>query len=377
MKPQVVPIVCLAQHSWESAWARPQQLMRRFAQRAVVLFVRPISIQHVITKPYERRRKLFRRDGENLYIYSPVVLPWGRRIAPIRWLNEFVIKRLVKRKIRKLRIENFALWIYAPVSEYLVGELGESIVVYDCTDAWSRFAGVPKYVITREERLSREADIIFAATGMLYDEKRHVNAKIHLLTCGVDYEHFNASAAMDDASSSPVESIPRPIIGYSGLIDRQRLDIELLGAVAREHPDWSLLLVGPVQDRECYVLRKYPNVHFTGLVAYADLPRYVRHFDVAVIPYSINDATRYINPTKLLEYMAAGKPVVSTNIPELRPDYRDKILLTENTEDFVAGIEAILDGTVEVPIEKNREHSLRYSWESVQVEMERLVAERI
>jgi len=351
--------------------------MSRFARSAPVLFVRPISIQHVITKPYERRKKVLRRNGENLYIYSPIVLPWGRRVPLIRWLNEFIIRRLVKRRIRKIGLKKFALWIYAPVSEYLVGKLGESLVVYDCTDAWWKFTDVPKYIVRREKRLSERADVLFAGTGMVYDEKSRINGNSHLFTCGVDYEHFNPPEAGDNESLAAFENITRPIIGYFGLIDRQRLDVELLAKMAQGHPDWSIVLIGPVQDRECYVLKKYSNVHFIGLVSYEELPRYVRYFDVAMIPYSINEGTRYINPTKLLEYMAAGKPVVSSDIPEIRRDYKNRVLLAKNTKEFVSGIEGILDGSIEVPVEENRDRSSRHSWESMQYKMEQLVSEKL
>ena len=367
------PIVCLAQHSWESAWARPQQLMSRFAEDRTVLFVRPISIQHVIAKKYERRRSIFRRFSENLYLFSPFVLPWGRRIAPIRWLNEFIIKTLIKRKIRELDISGHVLWLYAPVSEYLVGKLGEELVVYDCTDAWDRFSNVPGYLQRRERKLSREADILFAGTGMLCDEKKALNPNTHLFTCGVDFEHFRPKSSNGSDVPDQLASLPRPIVGYFGLIDRERMDTYLVDAMAKAHPEWSIVLVGPVQDSNCLELGKRRNVHFTGLVSYEDLPRYASHFDVAVIPYLVNDGTRYINPTKLLEYMAAGKPVVSSYIPELAGEYGNRIVLARNTSEFIGGIEGILDGTIQLPTSDNMEFSSGHSWESVSNGMERLV----
>jgi glycosyltransferase involved in cell wall biosynthesis len=260
--------------------------------------------------------------------------------------------------------------MYAPVSEYLVGRLGESFTVYDCTDAWAKFDDVPDYVVRREDRLTREADVVFAGTGMLYEEKRRLNDRTHLMTCGVDFEHFNAGG--EAGCPAVLRGIPRPVIGYAGLIDRERLDIGLLGAIAEAHPEWSVALVGPVQDRECLVLRSHRNIHFTGLVSYSDLPAYVREFDVAMVPYVVKEGTEYINPTKLLEYMAAGKPVVSSRIPEIVSAYDGRVVLAGSPGEFISGIEGLLSGKLKAPTDENREYASGFSWDEVQERMARL-----
>jgi len=363
-------IVCIAQSSWNGVWARPQQLMSRFARSHRVLFVRPISLAHLLTKAGERNWKPFEWVGSNLWVYSPLMLPFGRRVPGVRQLNEARILRLVRRKVRELGFERFVLWFYAPMSQYLVGRLGESAVVYDCTDAWERFEKTPTLTIERDRLLTAQADVLFAGTSKVYETRRERNPNCHLFTCAVDYAHFA------DAPSAPPEDlagIPRPIVGYTGLIDEARIDGELLRRLAREHPEWSIVLVGPVQDDVLLRALRHPNIYFVGLKSYDELPRYVAAFDVAMVPYKVDKATHNINPTKLLEYMAAGKPVVSTALDEIKRFYLDRLAIAESHDEFSRSIERLLSGAATLPIDSNRALAADRSWESVSDEMLRLV----
>ncbi len=367
-------IVCMAQSSWSGVWARPQQLMTRFGRKHRVLFVRPISIAHVLTKPGERHWRPFRWVDSNLWVYSPLVLPFGRTLPGVRWLNERRIRRLVRRTIRDLGFDQFVLWFYAPMSQYLVGRLGEAAVVYDCTDAWELFDKTPQSTIVRDRLLASQADVLFAGTGKVYETRRDWNANCHLFTCGVDYEHF---AGSPPEQPEDIAGIPRPVIGYAGLIDEARLDRELIEQMARAHPEWSIVLVGPVQDDVLLRTLRYPNIHFLGLKPYQELPRYVAAFDVAVVPYKVNAATHQINPTKLLEYMAAGKPVVSSALDEVKAFYLDRLAVARDRPDFIRCVERVLAGEATLPVDENRRLAAERSWESVAGQMLELVEARV
>jgi glycosyltransferase involved in cell wall biosynthesis len=360
-------IVCIAQHSWDGVWARPQQLMTRFAREHRVLFVRPISIAHVLSKPSERHWKPFRWVASNLWVYSPLMLPFGRKVPLVRLWNEARIARLVRRMIRRLGLGEFVLWFYAPMSEYLVGRLGEAAVVYDCTDAWDQFEKTPRFCAVRDRVLASEADVLFAGTGQIHETRREWNGNCHLFTCGVDYEHFAGAAAED--SPEDLAGIPRPIVGYAGLVDEARVDCELLDRMARAHPEWSIVLVGPVQEEVLMRNLRHANVHFLGLRPYEALPRYLRAFDVAMVPYKVDAATNNINPTKLLEYMAAGKPVVSTALDEVKRWYGDRLAIAEDRDAFIQAVERVLAREAGLPIEANRALAAERSWQSVATQM--------
>ena len=363
-------IVCIGQSSWHGVWARPQQLMSRFARDRRVLFVRPISIAHLVTKPSERNWEPLRWVAGNLWVYSPLMLPLGRTVPGIRQINEMRIRRLVRRKIRQLGFGDFVLWFYAPMSQYLVGRLGEAAVVYDCTDAWEQFEKTPRSTIARDRVLSEQANVLFAGTSGVYDTRRDWNPNCHLFTCGVDYDHF---ADVRPEPPEDMAGIARPIVGYVGLVDEARLDCGLLERMARAHPEWSIVLVGPVQDDVLIRTLRYPNIHFLGLRPYTELPRYVAAFDVAIVPYKMDAATHNINPTKLLEYMAAGKPVVSTALDEVKRYYLDRLCIAEDGGAFIRGVERLLAGEATLPIEANRALASERSWESVTSQMRELV----
>ncbi len=363
-------IVCIAQSSWNGVWARPQQLMSRFARDHRVLFVRPISVAHLLSNPSERNWKAFRWVESNLWVYSPLVLPFGRAVPGVRLINEARIRRLVRRTVRRLGFREFVLWFYAPMSEYLVGRLGETAVVYDCTDAWEQFEKTPQFCITRDRALSSEADVLFAGTHKVHETRREWNPNCHLFTCGVDYGHF---AEPPPAPPEDMADIPRPIIGYAGLVDEARMDCKLLERMACEHPEWSIVLVGPVQEDLLIRTLRHPNIRFLGLKPYAELPRYVAAFDVAIVPYKVDEATHSINPTKLLEYMAAGKPIVSSALDEVKSCYLDRLSIAEGRDDFIRSIERLLGGEATLPIEANQALAAEQSWERVTTQMLDLV----
>jgi glycosyltransferase involved in cell wall biosynthesis len=360
-------IVCLAHTSWNSVWGRPQQVISRMAQTGHrVLFVRPISIQHIIKNKHERSNHGLKKIGENLWLYTPVMLPWGHKFSFIRSINERTIIRSLKHVIGLLDFHDTILWHYTPLSQYLNNHIEHWRVVYDVMDGWGHADDAPAHLLERDRILSEQADVLFAGTAAIHDEKLEVNPNCRLFTCGVDYDHF-ACETDDSPVPEDIANIQGPIIGYVGLVDNTRIDFSMIFKTAQLHPEWSFVFVGPEQNAPD--LAHLPNVHYLGLKTFDELPRYISRFDIATIPYSLNKFTSYINPTKMLEYMAAGKPVISSRIPDVERYYSDRVLFAGNATEFGSAIANILEDGNVLPVYDNRELARSVSWDEIVEQM--------
>jgi UDP-galactopyranose mutase len=218
-----------------------------------------------------------------------------------------------------------------------------SLVVYDCMDELSAFRGAPPELIERERRLLARADRVFTGGVSLYEAKRHLHRSVHAFPSSVDVPHF---AAARKRQPDPEDQAPigRPRLGFYGVID-ERLDTDLLAAAAALRPDWNFVLVGPVVKIDAAQLPRGANVHYLGPKLYEELPRYLAGWDVALMPFARNESTRFISPTKTPEYLAAGRPVVSTPIADVVRSYGETglVRIADTPEGFVAAAEAALD----------------------------------
>jgi UDP-galactopyranose mutase len=215
-------------------------------------------------------------------------------------------------------------------------------VIYDCMDELTAFAGAPANLRDHEQELLSVADVVFTGGQTLYEHKRHCHSNVHAFPSSVDVAHFaKARTAQDDPADQA--GIAHPRLGFFGVID-ERLDIELLARVAELRPDWHLVLVGPIAKIDPASLPVAANIHYLGGKQYEDLPTYLSGWDVALLPFARNEATRFISPTKTPEYLAAGKPVVSTSIRDVVRPYgvRGLARIADTPEDFVAAIGAAL-----------------------------------
>jgi UDP-galactopyranose mutase len=220
--------------------------------------------------------------------------------------------------------------------------LSPRAVVYDCMDELSAFAGAPASMREREQELLARADVVFTGGQTLFESKRHSHPNVHAFPSSVDVAHFaRARAAQPDRDDQA--RIPHPRLGFFGVVD-ERMDVELLRQVAAARPDWHLIIVGPVVKIDQSLLPTAANIHYLGPQQYEDLPAYLAGWDVALLPFARNDATRYISPTKTPEYLAAGKPVVSTSIRDVIRPYGMAGLarIADEPADFVAAVEAAL-----------------------------------
>ncbi len=359
-------IVCSANLYWdETRWQRPNHIMSQLSKYCRILYVRPLDIRF-----YLRDRKRWgngKRDfkvNQNLTIFFPLVFPFAEKFKIISLLNRVLMIIRIKMKMWSLGFKNYILWFYTPKSIYLMGRLKEKFVVYDIMDEHSKFNGAPKDIDETERRLIEGCNIVFTGTNRLWEEKREFNSNSHFFPCGVDYSRFakaqnknviarsvsdeaisksgiaSPSARNDRKRTFPDEmaDIPSPIIGYVGAVD-DRLDYDLVRMMAESHPEWSIVIIGPFVGIRRDDLPGMKNIFYLGGKKYEELPVYMKYFNVCIMPFKKNPLTEKINPTKALEYMAAGKPIVSTPIPDMIEFYSHIIKIGHDADSFIKHVE--------------------------------------
>jgi glycosyltransferase involved in cell wall biosynthesis len=236
-------------------------------------------------------------------------------------------------------IAEYDVWFYTPLALPLLGELEPRLVVYDCMDELASFAHAPPQMLERERALLRQADVVLCGGPSLHDAKRTLHPHAVCLPSAVDVEHFSARSSLPE---DPQAQLPRPRLGFYGVVD-ERLDIDLIATLADADPDWQIVMVGPVVKISAADLPRRPNLHWTGQEKYERLPLWVAGWDVCLVPFAINEATRFISPTKTLEYMAAGKPVVSTPIKDVLRLYGEAVAVGNDHDEFVRACRRALE----------------------------------
>jgi len=335
-------IVCVSHVPWSSAWQRNHHTMYDLSKRHKVVYCHPVVVcadrLDFISTDGARRR-----DGHgnpDLVVIEPLIVR-GERVLPfVRAINRIILVGTIKEAMARMNMGPSILWFYSPLNEYLARSLDELLTVYDIQDEYAGFLGTPEHVRETEDSLLGKADLVFTGTYALYEDKKKYNRNIHFVPCGVDAAHFGKARIANRSLPDDIGRVGHPIVGYFGRVCG-RMDTELLASMADSHPEWSIVLIGEVIEHE-FLLGKRPNVVLLGQKSYADLPQYVQAFDVCMIPFRLNELTLKVNPTKLLEYMAAGKPVVSTAIPDMVRFYGNVIGIARNKEEFVAAVESTL-----------------------------------
>ncbi len=322
-------IIVFCHLRWDFVYQRPQQLMERLARRYRILF---------IEEPVQDAGPAF-MEQTNPAPNVTVCRPHTSSSAPgfhddqIRLLRP-MLAALVEQGERPV------VWFYTPMALPLLQELRPSLVVYDCMDELAAFRHSPKQLLQRETALLNVADLVFAGGPSLYQAKRERNANVHCFSSSVDVRHFE-QARERTLSHALQRAIPHPRLGFYGVID-ERFDRALVAALADAHPQWQLVLVGPVLKVDPASLPRRPNIHYLGQQSYADLPAFLAGWDVCLLPFAMNEATRFISPTKVLEYMAAELPIVSTPIADVVQPYGDVVAIAADAPAFVAACEAAL-----------------------------------
>ncbi len=342
-------ILCFGTGEWYGRPSVPEYTMSLLAQKNKVLYIEPfgslLSLMHTAVAQKNKLRLRFglKQHGENLFVYSPppIGLPFQHRFHfVLRW-NTRVLSWLVKRIMRKLEFAAPILWIYLFRLHGLIGRFAEKVAIYDCIEQDEALSGstrMRKIVQELESRLCRQADIVFVITPELYEKKKKYNAATFVVRAGANYQHFRK--ATDEETSVPPELLQfkRPIIGYFGQIDPWKLDVQLLRYLACEHPEWSIVLMGPpYQGFRDELLKNCPNIHFIGAKPYETLPSYLKGFDVCLMPFLLNEVTLHGDHLKLYEYLAAGKPIVSTAVPSAKR-FKELVWVSHSYEEFAQNV---------------------------------------
>jgi glycosyltransferase involved in cell wall biosynthesis len=252
---------------------------------------------------------------KNIFVLNPLAIPvYGR--PRIRELNKRLLRFQVKRAMRKLGFKHPINFVFNPAAAVIAGALDEEQLIYYCVDEYTAFSGVASRSLAElEEQLMRKSDLVIVSADRLFQSKAKINSNTVLIRHGVDFNHFRKALDPETMVPDEIRNLPRPVIGFFGLI-ADWVDLELIAAVAKRFPNGSVVMVGK-STTDTRVLEQEPNVHLLGRKTYESLPGYCKGFDVALMPFRINELTLNANPLKVREYLAAGLPVVSTAIPEV------------------------------------------------------------
>jgi len=268
-------------------------------------------------------------------------------------------------------------WMYTPMAEPLIDAVEPAVIVYDCMDELSLFLGAPRALLDREAALIERADLVFTGGVSLYEAKRHRHPHVSCFPSSVDAAHFSRARPGSRVLAEPPDqaTLPRPRLGYFGVID-ERIDLPILDALGAANREWQIVVVGPTVKIDPATLPRHPNMLYTGQRDYHDLPAYLSGWDVCLLPFARNDATRFISPTKTLEYMAAERPIVSTPIADVVNSYAQIVYLADTPSAFVTACERALSAT---PAERERRAAdmrgvvAGTSWDTTASRMEQLI----
>lgn len=327
-------IICYCHLRWNFVYQRPQHLMSRFARHnySVSIVEEPLFDTD---KPF--LEKIIKE--KNLRVIVPH-LPAG--ISEEEIIN--IQQVLLKEWFVETGIEEYIAWYYTPMSLAFGETLPPPVVtIYDCMDELSAFKNAPASLKENEKKLFEKSDLVFTGGQSLYEAKKKMHNNIHAFPSSIDKEHF-AKARSIDTEPADQAAIPHPRIGFFGVID-ERMNIELLQQVAVLKPEWHFVIIGPVVKIDPASLPVAENIHYLGSHSYNDLPAYLSGWDTAVIPFALNESTKFISPTKTPEYLAGAVPVVSTSIQDVINPYgkEELVFIADTPEDFVMGIECSFD----------------------------------
>lgn len=364
-------IICIAS-SWDIDPTSKHQVMRILSQTNDVLWVnyhgsrRPSLNRKDARSAFGALRRVvsgLKPIHERMSQLTPLVIP-GARDPRVRRLNERLVVSQIKRAVRSMKKPNqpVQLWTFAPDVDFLAGRFDEERFVYYCVDDFAAFEGFDAEAIdAAETRLLKRSDVVLATSKPLLVKCQRSHSNVHLVRHGVDHGHF-ASALGHPAPPEELREIPRPIAGFVGLIDHW-FDTQLMSAVAERMPDVSFVLIGDVRV-DLGRLADLPNVHLLGRKSYTELPKYLATFDAGLIPFVRNQLTESVNPIKLREYLAAGLPVVSTDLPEVRR-YEEVVSLADVPEAFAHWCRSAIDSNSIEARQRRSESMAEESWHSV------------
>jgi UDP-galactopyranose mutase len=323
-------LLCFSHLRWDFVHQRPQHLLSRCANERRVFFVE----EPVLAEGPPRLELGLREAGVWVVVpHLPADLD--------EQASEQAQRSLIEDLLRQFSVRSYVLWYYSPMALGFSRDLDPVAIVYDCMDELSAFLGAPPTLCERERELFGRADLVFTGGRSLFEAKRGQHPSVHCFPSSIDTGHFGRARLGESEIDEPEDQarLPRPRLGYFGVID-ERIDLQLLAGIAAARPDWQIVMVGPVVKIDPATLPRGPNIHYLGQKPYAELPTYIAGWDLAIMPFARNQATRFISPTKTPEYLAAGRPVVSTSIHDVvRPYGIERLVaIADDPEQFVAAV---------------------------------------
>jgi UDP-galactopyranose mutase len=355
-------LICLSHLRWDFVYQRPQHLLSRCAkERRVFFFEEPIYGEGPLRLDVSQRE-------ENLYVVVPHLPEGLLSEISVEAIQQALIDRLIDEHV----ITDYVLWYYTPMALGWTRHLSPLATVFDCMDELSAFKFAPRSLRDREAELLRRADVVFTGGQSLYEAKKDKHANIHAFPSSIDRAHF-AQARESVEEPADQASIPHPRMGFFGVVD-ERFDTQLLDEIAAARPDWQLVVIGPVVKIDENDLPRRPNIHYLGGKSYKELPQYLAGWDVAALFFARNEHTRFISPTKTPEYLAAGKPVVSTSIQDVVRPYGELglVRIADDAASFIrAAAEIGMDEHVADAawLARVDEHLAKNSWDQTWARM--------
>jgi glycosyltransferase involved in cell wall biosynthesis len=364
-------------HDWSGDPLSKTHLMRLMAKDNRILWINSIGYRAPTASARDLSRivnklKAFaepvREVEHNIFVLNPLAIP-AYGVPAMRVVNRELLRLQVYRAMRGLGFSRPINWVFNPTAAVVAGALGEDLVVYYCVDEFTAFTGIAAQLIELEGQLIRKADLVVVSSEKLLKTKSDRNPNTVLVRHGVVFDHFKKALAPETVVPADIAKLPKPVIGYFGLMAEDWIDIDLMIHVAKHFSKGSMVLLGKVTT-DISRLTALPNVHVLGRKPFEDLPAYSKGFDVAINPFPINEVTLNANPLKVREYLAAGLPVVSTRIPEV--EVLGHARIADTKEGFAKEIEAALEDAG--PRASRSETMRSESWEAKLDEVRRAVA---
>jgi len=366
-------IICISSIDWDPIWTRKQQIMSRLPKSNTILYIEPPV---TLLSPFKDRSTLskwrmwfkgIRRINENISLYSsPIILPFGNKLRLINKINQWWLSLFVKKIVSHLHLKNPIVWTYMPGSVDLVDKIpGHSLLIYDCVDEHTEYTGlINKTVVTEmEQQLMNQCDLVFVTAKGLYNSKKDFAREIYFLPNAANVDHFMKAQDPSTVIPEDIAAVPGPIVGFVGVI-QDWIDLDLVKAAALAHPEWSLVMIGPVAAGiDTSSLKVLSNVIFLGRKDVKDLPNYIKAFDVCINPFKINELTDKVSPLKFYEYLASGKPIVSVDMPGVS-DFSDVVEISKNSAEFINGIENALADETPEKLKSRLNKARENSWDS-------------
>ena len=380
-------VVCISSIDWDFIWQGHQEIMSTLAAEGQrVLFIENTGVRAPSMRDFPRLRqrirnwwrstKGFREEGPNLFIYSPLVLPLPySRVA--RWMNRVLMMRALHRWMRATGLYRPIVWTFlpTPLALDLIHALDPQLIVYYCIDDLASSSPAAKRIVPSEQRLFREADLVFVTSEKLRQRAAILSERVHLFPFGVSLQRFERVLHSEEPVPADLQALKRPIVGYVGGL-HQWVDLTLIASLAAQMPNVTIALVGPAQV-DVSSLGQYPNVHLFGQRPHPEVPQYIKGFDVGIVPYLLTDYTANVYPTKLNEYLAMGVPVVATDLPEINrfnADHGQIVAVAADADAFAAAIRSALAGSSPAETARRIAVAQENSWQRRIASMKGLIA---